>query len=315
MNSAFRVCTVTLNPAIDLTVAVENFRPDAVHRVKWSQRHPGGKGVNVASFLADAGLSVAATGFLGQDNEKIFTDFFTRKKIEDSFVRLGGETRIGIKIVDPVTNCTTDLNFPGLKADAADQEKLLAEVEKLAKRSAYMVFSGSLPPEVQPEFYGKLCDVARTAGAKAVVDTSGKALNAAVSAKPSIIKPNIDELSDLAGHRLSGIEEALKFSGDLVKDGIETVIVSLGSEGSFFRNSSEVWFVAAPKIKVVSTVGAGDALLSGYLYSLSQGYAMEKAGKTATAFAAARIEKLAEQLPSLQEIEGRAKTLEARRIE
>ena len=108
------VITVTLNPAIDQTVRVAGFAAGRVNRVAQSRMDAGGKGVNVACFLADLGIQVAATGFLGQDNIKIFDSLFEQKAVNDRFVTLDGPTRVGIKIVDIVTRQTTDLNFPGL---------------------------------------------------------------------------------------------------------------------------------------------------------------------------------------------------------
>ena len=132
MNQTAKVVTVTLNPAIDQTVNIPNFKADQGNRVKREQLDAGGKGVNVASVLADYGFSVAATGFLGAENISIFEQLFTRKQIDDRFVRIDGRTRTGIKIIDEVHHETTDINFPGQAPTEANITKLFQIVEELA---------------------------------------------------------------------------------------------------------------------------------------------------------------------------------------
>src|SRR3712207_3957269 len=109
----YDVLTVTLNPAIDRTVTIHGFAAGGVDRVEQVQQNPGGKGVNVAVTLADAGHSAAVTGFLGRENIASFEQLFAQKQIDDRFVRIAGQTRVGIKIVDPAQQQTTDINFPG----------------------------------------------------------------------------------------------------------------------------------------------------------------------------------------------------------
>src|SRR5687767_1971007 len=127
-----KIATVTLNPAIDQTVMVDNFTPNAVNRAQSLQLDAGGKGVNVASFLADYGLSVAVTGFLGQENPQVFEQHFARKRIDDRFVRIPGLTRTGIKVVDQARRQTTDINLPGLTPSATELDRLHETINELA---------------------------------------------------------------------------------------------------------------------------------------------------------------------------------------
>src|SRR5260221_9002911 len=108
-----RIATVTLNSAIDQTVRVDNFKPNSVNRGKGITFDASGKGVNVASFLADYGYDIAVTGYLGQANVTIFEQFFASKGIDDCFVRIPGDTRINVKVVDEAKQQTTDINMPG----------------------------------------------------------------------------------------------------------------------------------------------------------------------------------------------------------
>ena len=148
MNERLDVVTVTLNPAIDNTVAVPDFRAGEVNRVASSQLDAGGKGVNVASALADDGFRLGVTGFLGRDNDAIFRALFEHKGIVDRFVRIDGVTRTGIKIVDHVNNSTTDINFPGQTGGPGELDALRAALGELAATCDWVVIAGSVPARI-----------------------------------------------------------------------------------------------------------------------------------------------------------------------
>jgi hypothetical protein len=124
MNPLPGIATITLNPAIDQSVAIPDFAAGSVNRVAWTQSDPGGKGVNVASFLADLGFRVAVTGLLGRDNAGVFEQLFAAKGISDAFVRIPGNTRVNVKIIDETSQRITDINFPGPAATAEDLDAL-----------------------------------------------------------------------------------------------------------------------------------------------------------------------------------------------
>ena len=149
------IITVTLNPAIDQFVTVANFQANKVNRGQSIRLNPGGKGVNVASYLADSGLKVTVTGFLGHNNAEIFEKMFSRKKITDCFIRIPGQTRIGVKIIDPLEQVTTDINLPGLIPKPEELDKLLGMINHLADQNNNrgFVLSGNLPPGVPTDIY------------------------------------------------------------------------------------------------------------------------------------------------------------------
>ena len=147
------VATVTLNPAIDRTISVAGFERGAVNRAELVGDRAGGKGVNVAVALAEQGHRVAALGFLGRENEAVFTAHFAASGVVDRCLRLPGATRIGLKIVDPTRGETTDLNFPGLAPATDDLASLLEQLDELDGR--WCVLAGSLPPGVPVDFYAQ----------------------------------------------------------------------------------------------------------------------------------------------------------------
>lgn len=277
------VVTVTLNPAIDQTLRIPGFAAGRVNRVAASRSDAGGKGINVASFLADLGVAVIATGFLGEDNAALFESFLAHKGIPDRFIRLLGSTRVGIKIVDERTQETTDINFPGLAASTEDVARLKKRIVALAFADRWFVVSGSLPPGVQDGIYAALIDVVRGRGGHVVLDTSGPALRAALASRPEVIKPNLEELRELSGRDLSSPREVCAAARSLLSKGLKMVAVSMGGAGAVFVDGERALLARPPAVAVRSTVGAGDAMVAGIVHALLQGLPLADLARVATA--------------------------------
>ncbi|MCS6880831.1 MAG: 1-phosphofructokinase [Oscillochloridaceae bacterium] len=290
MSATPEMITVTLNPAIDRTVTITDFAAGKVNRVEQVQDHPGGKGVNVAVTLADAGHRVAATGFLGRENATSFEDLFARKGIADQFVRIAGRTRVGIKIIDPVRQQTTDINFPGPAPAPLDLDALRARLA--ASPAPWVVLAGSLPPGVAPTLYRDLIGELRARGRSVALDTSGEPLAAAITAAPRIIKPNIHELEALIGAPLPGEAAIIAAARKLLTAGIELAVVSMGSAGALFITASEALRAVPPQVTARSTVGAGDAMVAGIVAAQARGYDLEATARLATAFAVDAISRV-----------------------
>jgi 1-phosphofructokinase len=276
------VATVTLNPAIDRTIAVKGLVPGAVNRAEHVGERAGGKGVNVAAALAEQGHRTAALGFLGRDNEAVFTAFFAAHGVQDRCLRLPGATRTGIKIVDPVRGETTDLNFPGLTPTPADLAALTRQLDTLDAR--WCVLAGSLPPGVPVSFYAEAVIRLKARGVRVALDTSGGALREAVAVAPDIIKPNIHELSALVGRELRDDAAVLAAARDLIRGGVHLVAVSRGADGACFVTADEVVHARPPAIPVRSTVGAGDAMVAGIVAAQLRGLSLAESARLATAF-------------------------------
>lgn len=303
MNQSKRVATVTLNPAIDQTVSIPDFQAGKVNRVQHSRSDPGGKGVNVASFLADFGFPVAVTGFLGEENSRLFEQLFARKQIDDRFVRIAGNTRIGIKITDEVRQQTTDINFPGRPPGAVNTKSLFETVEELAADCHWFVMSGSMPAGCSPDIYTELVELVIGRGCAVALDTSGEGLRRALASAPTLVKPNIDELQELVGRPLDSHSALIGAAHDWLAKGIETVVVSMGAEGALFVEADAAVLSRPPRIVVKSTVGAGDAMVSGTVAGKMNGASLMECARLATAFSLSAISHIGAGLPSREEIE------------
>ena len=298
---AFEVVTVTLNAAIDRTVTIPNFTAGAVNRVESVRSNPGGKGVNVASALADHGHGVAVTGFLGRANAGAFEELFSRKKIADHFVRIAGQTRIGIKITDPVQAETTDINFPGPAPTEAEISMLLSQIAAL--EAEWFVVAGSLPPGVDPAIYRDIIERLRRRGSKVLLDTSGDPFPLALEAKPTAIKPNIHEFEAFIGRSLPNEKDVIEAARELISRGIELVVVSMGRKGACFVAPHEAVIARPPEIEVQSTVGAGDAMVAGIISGQLQKLSLGECARLATAFSIDSLSRLESGLSSRSAIE------------
>ena len=279
--------TLTLNPAIDRTVTIPRFTAGAVNRVEQASDRAGGKGINVAAALAAHGHAVTALGFLGQDNAAVFSAFLAERGIEDRCLRLPGATRVGIKIFDPLSGETTDLNFPGLTPSVADLAELRGQLVGLT--GGWCVLAGSLPPGVAPGLYAELITLLKARGVRTVLDASGEGLRQALRAAPDVIKPNRAELEALVGRALPTEAEVIATARTLVTGGVRLVVVSLGADGACFVTADEAVVARPPAVTVGSTVGAGDAMVAGVVAAQLRGDSLAATARQATAFSLAAL--------------------------
>ena len=299
------ILTVTLNPAIDQTVHLTELVPGTVHRAKHAEQHAGGKGVNVASCLSDWRLSgdppIIAAGFLGQANAPTFQSFFDSKGIVDRFVRLPGQTRRNIKLLDETTGDTTDINLPGLAPETADREQLRAMIQTETHPGTIVVMSGSLPPGIPDTIYRDLVGLLNKRGARVVLDTSGlpfrEALAAPTEGLPWAIKPNQHELEEWAGKPFANLREMTQAALMLCRRGIGLVIVSRGAEGALFVSERHVLLGRTPLQSVKSTVGAGDALVAGMVAAVRDKADPEQLARLSLSFAVAKLAQSGPDLP------------------
>jgi 1-phosphofructokinase len=311
MSAPLSIVTITLNPAIDQTVFVDQLVPGSVHRVSESRRQAGGKGVNVATMLALGGAEVVASGFLGDANATIFEQHFSEYGVCDAFIRVQGETRTAIKIVDE----TTDLNMMGVAPTLEQCAALRSQLLELAEPGRWFLIAGSLPAGVEPRFVTELIQALRGAGAKVAVDSSGAALQAAVAAGVDLIKPNEHELAELLGVELTDFAAIVAAARRLCKQRMPNLIVSMGSEGALFLTADAELLVRAPKLNVVSTVGAGDALLAGYLSGQQLGETLQDCARRAAVTAWSRLESLTPTLPQGDELSERMNQVHVRNLD
>ncbi|KIL06179.1 1-phosphofructokinase [Stutzerimonas stutzeri] len=282
-----RVLTVTLNPALDLTVQLPALRLGEVNRSDNLQVHAAGKGLNVAQVLADLGHQLTVTGFLGEANAQPFEQLFAARGFADEFVRVAGETRSNIKLAE-ADGRITDINGPGLEVGAAQRDELLARLERLVPGHELVVVAGSLPRGVEVPWFVELLQRLARLGARVALDTSGAALREGLALSPWLIKPNEEELAQARGLDPADAQ-VLADEARRLNARIEHVVMSQGAAGVSWFSPAAAWHAQPPKVRVVSTVGAGDSLLAGMLHGLLAGWPAERTLAHATAIAAQAV--------------------------
>ena len=279
-----RILTLTLNPALDLTVRLAHLEPGEVNRSETLLTHAAGKGVNVAQVLADLGHQVSVGGFLGAENPQAFDALIARRKFGNAFIRVPGETRSNIKIAER-DGRVTDINAPGPLVSEEAQAELLKLIAIVGPEFDAVVVAGSLPRGVSPQWFQGLLDKIKGLGLKVALDTSGEALRAGLQAGPWLVKPNTEELAEALGNSTDAIHR-------LHQLGVEHVVVSDGAAGVTWYSPQVALHATPPKVTVASTVGAGDSLLAGMLHGLLAGDTPEQTLRRATAIAAMAVTQI-----------------------
>ncbi|WP_416422451.1 1-phosphofructokinase [Pseudomonas sp. App30] len=286
-----KILTLTLNPALDLTVELNSLLVGDVNRSTAMHSHAAGKGVNVAQVLADLGHELTVAGFLGQDNALPFEALFKARGFTDEFIRVPGETRSNIKLAESGGRIT-DLNGPGAFVDDDAQAALLARLVQIAPGHDAVVVAGSLPRGISAQWLQALLEKLVGMGLKVALDTSGAALRAGLATQPWLIKPNTDELSEVFGERIDTPAQQAAVAKRLLAQGIANVVISQGALGVTWFSAQPTLQALPPTVDIASTVGAGDSLLAGMVHGLLSGSTPEQALCTATAIAAMAVSQI-----------------------
>jgi 1-phosphofructokinase len=286
-----RILTLTLNPALDLTVRLARLEPGEVNRSETMLTHAAGKGVNVAQVLADLGHHVTVGGFLGEDNPQAFEALIARRGFVDAFIRVPGETRSNIKIAEHGGR-VTDINAPGPQVSEQAQQALLNQLTLIAPGHDAVVVAGSLPRGVSPLWFQGLLVQLKNLGLKVALDTSGEALRAGLKASPWLIKPNTEELAEALDCPTDSVDQQAEAAERLHAEGIEHVVISQGADGVNWFSPGTALHATPPQVSVASTVGAGDSLLAGMLHGLLSFDVPETTLRRATAIAAMAVTQI-----------------------
>ncbi|EHU8077729.1 1-phosphofructokinase [Vibrio cholerae] len=301
-----KVVTITLNPALDLTGSVNQLNVGSISLVGQSSLHAAGKGVNVAKVLSELGAQVTVTGFLGRDNQELFCQLFEQLSVQDAFIRIAGATRINVKLVEQ-NGAVSDINFPGIQVTEADIEAFEATLQRLAQDHDYFVLAGSLPQGISPQRCAGWIAQLRSMNKKVLFDSSRDALLAGLDAKPWLIKPNDEELSQWCCRELTTLTDCQQAAAELAQKQIENIVISMGAEGVMWLHENQWLHAKPPKMPVVSTVGAGDTLVAGLCWGHMQHMEKESLLRFATALSALAVTQVGvglgdrEQLNTLQQ--------------
>lgn len=258
------ITTVTMNPSFDLTMEVPSIVVGALTRASGERLDAAGKGVNVSRALAAHGVPTRALAPIGPPaTARRYRELLDAPAILE-VVPIAGRIRTNVAVVTP-DGVVTKVNGPGPLYAAADLDRVLREVVAAVEGSAWVVLSGSLPPGVPPDACAGLIHSARALGCRVALDAAGEALRHGVSAAPDLVKPNRSELSELCGVPIRTLDDAEAAARTLLDGGVGAVLASLGADGALLVRPGSCLHAMVPSLAVESPVGAGDALLAGFL--------------------------------------------------
>jgi 1-phosphofructokinase/tagatose 6-phosphate kinase len=272
------ILTVTLNAAIDRTVAVPNFRLGRRHRAVESRTVAGGKGINVARALGLLGRPVIATGFVGGPTGSRVLEALRDESILTDFTTIASETRINLAVIDPTSGEQTEINERGPAVSPEEVKRLFDRIGYLAGGAKICVLAGSVPPGAGDDLYARLVADLGRRGVTVVLDAEGEAMSAGIRAGASMVTPNEREAEELVGQEFSDGTDLAHGLGELVRLGAleaaitrpEGCVASVG-EGAERR----LLEVHTEPLEPVSTVGSGDAFLAGYVAARYEGRSPE----------------------------------------
>ncbi len=262
------ILTVTLNAAIDRTVAVPNFRLGQRHRAVEARTVAGGKGVNVARALKSLGKPVIATGLAGGSIGTRILERLAEEAILNDFTRIEGTSRTNLAVVDPTTGTQTEINERGPKVSADEIDRFVEKLLYLGQGATICVLAGSVPPEVDPGVYSRLIGELRNLGVLTVFDADGEPMRAGLRAEPAVVAPNLREAEAAVGHEFADADDLARGLNGLVEMGAHEAIitredgcVAIVGEGGDRRR----YEVGIEPLSPVAAVGSGDAFLAGYV--------------------------------------------------
>ncbi len=267
------ILTVCMSPSTDVTIELDSLNVGKTNVVKSKTLSFTGKALNVAIGVARLGQEAYTTGLMYNENGYMFERALDKEGIPFTFVWNKGRVRENYKFIDN-RSMLTEVNDVGEAVGKEKTEEVLSMVRMLSARSGVTVLSGGLPRGVDDDFYGKLARAVDEKSLK-IVDAQGRRTFAALEVGVDLVKPNIDELEDMVGRRITSKEELLAACQELLDRGAKRVLVSLGKQGAVITDGKEAYYCKSINVAVNSTVGAGDGMVAAAAIQLEKGGSLQ----------------------------------------
>ena len=256
-----------LNPTIDRMYYIDSFLPGFQYHGNKAEVYPGGKGLNILRVLSSFIHPLSFYAFTAGDNGKIIEREAERLGAQSTFIRVEGETRTTINIMDKKSGNETEIKEKGPFIKEEDTSSLFSSLDRNIKENDIVILSGSLPDGIRKDVYKKISELSERKGASTLLDTGGGLLKSSLRGKYLLVKPNENEIRDLFDDYSSPLS---LLSKNLLSMGADNVLITKGGDGAYFRSKDISYEIKVPKVDVVSTIGSGDSTLAGFAYGLSQ---------------------------------------------
>jgi len=273
--NTYNIITLTINPALDKSTHFKGLVAEQKIRCSEPRFDAGGGGINVSKAISRLGGTSLAVFTSGGPLGKMLEELIEKESIDFKAIPIQTWTRESFVAVDENTNSQYRFGFTGGEITDEEEQTFLDTVSSL--KSKFIVASGSLSEGLTSDFYQKIAEIAKQSGAKLIVDTSGEALEKVLETGAYLIKPNVGELAKLIGVERLEMEEVNEAAKQIIaKGGAEIVVVSLGPQGAVLVTKDNYEFVPAPNVAKKSTVGAGDSMVGGMVWALSQNKSLKE---------------------------------------
>lgn len=269
------IYTLTLNPAIDYYMSMENFQLGSLNSLEEGYTLPGGKGINVSKVLKNFSVESKALGFVGGFTGDYIKKHLNEYEIENDFIELQENTRINIKL--KTKDSETEIAGKSPTISKENVEELLKKFEEI-KKDDVVILSGSVPNSISKSIYADIIKLLPK-DCKVILDTRGLPFVEGLKEGVFLTKPNNHELEEFFNRKLNNIEEIIQAGKDLQALGSKNVLISLGKDGSILITEKEVYIGNAPQGKLISSVGAGDSMVAGVVYGIAKGMTLEDSYK------------------------------------
>ncbi len=268
------ITTVTLNPCVDKTITVYDFKVESTNRVIKKREDISGKGINTSVSLKQLGYDTTCMGINFAENGELLNQFLAGLRVPHEFVMGNGSLRTNIKIFDEKRRTMTELNEPGSSVTAEMLEVLCQKIPDAAAKSEILILSGSLPRGVPADFYARIIEAIKDLGVKIIVDTYGEPLRKVISNRVFLIKPNLQELEETFAQKVTSTAELIRVCRRIIAAGVRYICVSLGKNGAVLVSEDASWYCAAPDVSVKGIQGAGDSMVAGICIAILKGLPM-----------------------------------------
>ncbi|MBS1562753.1 MAG: 1-phosphofructokinase family hexose kinase [Bacteroidetes bacterium] len=300
---SYAAVTITFNPAVDKSTSVPSLLPEKKLVCAAPLLEPGGGGINVARAITKLGGSALAVFPAGGYNGGLLTDLLKAEKVASLPIPVSGATRENLVVLDRTANLQYRFGMPGPALSPQEWQQCLQALEDAAE-PAFFVASGSLSPGMPKDMFARVAVIAKRKKIPLVVDSSGEALAAALDEGVFMIKPNAGELAALAGKDELGLDAIADAAKKLIADKrCEVILVSMGAGGALLVTNRIVQYLPAPPVKRKSTIGAGDSMVAGIVWSLANGMDITEAARYAVACGSAATIQAATGLCSRADVE------------
>jgi len=283
------IATITLNPCLDEHITVNGLVVDEANRWFKLHRYAGGKGIDVSRAIHEMDVRTIAYGFIGGPEGRALEILLDEEGVQFSFTPIEQETRTNFIITDTRTSQQTRIDAPGPHISKKELERFYRKVREIHPAPDLIVASGSIPPGVPVNIYYNIVTEAKGYRVRTILDSEGQWLAEGIKAKPYLIKPNVHEAEELLKRKLPTEEAIIKAALDLVRTGIEVVVISRGRDGIIAATKKNFVKAVPPPIKVRSTVGAGDSTIAGLALKLAYGEPLIEACRLAVAMGTAAV--------------------------